>query len=121
MLERLLVLIGCTDIALATGVEIYGSHTYVVNVNGSIIGLTRYPARFVGNFRKLRRAGRLSEFVSVYINNHHRTILIASDGGRICRPMVIVERGRPRVNAEHITVRETFCHFDDELTSFDSN
>lgn len=101
------------DIALSTGTEIYGPHTYVVNVNGAIIGLTRYPARFVANFRKLRRAGRLSEFVSVYINNHHRTILIASDGGRICRPMIIVERGRPRVTPEHIAVRpiQPYCFF----------
>lgn len=92
------------DIALATGAEIYSPHTYVVNVNGSIIGLTRYPARFVANFRKLRRAGRVSEFVGVYINNHHRTVLIASDGGRICRPMIIVDRGRPRVTSEHVNV-----------------
>ena len=93
-----------SDISLATGTEIYGPHTFVVNVNGTIIGLTRYPARFVTSFRQLRRAGRLSEFVSVYVNHHHRTVLIASDGGRICRPMIIVELGRPRVNSQHIQV-----------------
>ena len=93
------------DISLATGAEIYGPHTFVVNVNGAIIGLTRYPARFVSSFRRLRRAGRFSEFVSIYINHHHRTVLIASDGGRICRPMIIVENGRPRVTSEHIAVR----------------
>jgi DNA-directed RNA polymerase beta subunit len=74
-------------------------------VNGTIVGLTRYPARFVAHFRKLRRAGKFSEFVSVYINNHHRTVNIACDGGRICRPMIIVENARPRVTTEHITVR----------------
>lgn len=93
-----------TDISLATGTEIYGQHTFVVNVNGSIIGLTRYPTRFVGNFRKLRRAGRFSEFVSVYINHHHKTVHIACDGGRICRPMIIVEEGRSRVVSDHIVV-----------------
>lgn len=92
------------DISLATGSEIYGPGTFVVNVNGNIIGLTRYPTRFVGNFRRLRRAGRFSEFVSIYINHHHRTVHIASDGGRICRPIVIVENGKPRVTSEHITV-----------------
>ena len=99
------------DISTATGAEIYGPHTYVVNVNGSIIGLTRYPGRFVHNFRKLRRAGRLSEFVSVYINHHHRTVLIASDGGRICRPMIIVDHGRPRVTNEHIRASHLYCNF----------
>lgn len=87
---------------MATGTEIYGLGTFVVHVNGTIIGITRYPARFVTNFRKLRRAGRLSEFVSVYINHHHHTVNIASDGGRICRPMIIVENGRPRVASHHI-------------------
>jgi len=93
------------DISLATGTEIYGPHTFVVNVNGTIIGLTRYPARFVAQFRKLRRARRISEFVSIYINHHHKAVHIACDGGRICRPTIIVENGRPRVTSEHISVR----------------
>jgi DNA-directed RNA polymerase III subunit RPC2 len=92
------------DICMATGAEIYGPGTFVVHVNGTIIGIIRYPTRFVTNFRKLRRAGRLSEFISVYINHHHHTVNIASDGGRICRPMIIVENGKPRVTAEHIEV-----------------
>ena len=97
-------LILCTDISTATGAEIYGPHTYVVNVNSSIIGLTRYPGQFVHNFCKLQRAGCVSEFVSVYINNHHCMVLIASDGGCICCPMIIVDKGLPRVATEHILV-----------------
>jgi len=85
--------------------EIYGPYTFVVNVNGTIIGLTRYPTRFVAQFRKLRRARRFSEFVSIYINHHHHAVHIASDGGRICRPAIIVEKGRPKVTSEHIIVR----------------
>lgn len=99
------LLYALSDISLGTGTEIYGPHTFVVNVNGTIIGLTRYPVRFVTNFRKLRRARRFSEFVSVYINHHHRAVHIASDGGRICRPAIIVENGRPMVTSEHITVK----------------
>ena len=93
------------DINLATGTEIYGPGTYVVNVNGTIIGLTRNPQRFVFQFRKLRRARRFSEFVSVFINIHQRAVHIASDGGRICRPAIIVENGVPRVTSDHILVR----------------
>ena len=81
----------------------------MVNVNGTIIGLTRYPAQFVSQFRKLRRARRFSEFVSIYVNHHHRAVHIASDGGRICRPAIIVENGRPRVTATHIIVRYAFA------------
>ncbi|KAG1774746.1 beta and beta-prime subunits of DNA dependent RNA-polymerase [Suillus placidus] len=100
----------------ATGTEIYGPHTFVVNVNGTIIGLTRYPMRFVTNFRRLRRAGRFSEFVGIYVNHHHHAVHIASDGGRICRPMIIVENGRPRVTGEHIAqLKQGAASFDDFL------
>jgi DNA-directed RNA polymerase III subunit RPC2 len=106
---------------MATGTEIHAPGTFVVHVNGSIIGITRYPTRFVTNFRKLRRAGRLSEFVGIYINHHQRTVNIASDGGRICRPMIIVENGKPRVTAAHIEVRTSACLVCLELTSSHSN
>jgi DNA-directed RNA polymerase III subunit RPC2 len=92
------------DISQATGSEIYGHSTFVVNVNGTIIGLTRFPTRFVTNFRRLRRAGRISEFVSVFVNHHHRTVNIAADGGRICRPIIIVTNGQPMVQTAHIEV-----------------
>jgi DNA-directed RNA polymerase beta subunit len=97
------------DISLATGTEIYSPGTFVVHVNGSIIGITRYATRFVYNFRKLRRAGKVNEFVGVYINHHQKTIHVASDGGRICRPMIIVEKGKPRVTTEHIEAGISRC------------
>ncbi|KAG2143855.1 beta and beta-prime subunits of DNA dependent RNA-polymerase [Suillus cothurnatus] len=113
---RLALMLGVEDISLATGTEIYGPHTFVVNVNGTIIGLTRYPMRFVTNFRRLRRAGRFSEFVGIYVNHHHHAVHIASDGGRICRPMIIVENGRPRVTSEHIAqLKQGAASFDDFL------
>ncbi|KAJ7279043.1 hypothetical protein C8J57DRAFT_1712962 [Mycena rebaudengoi] len=113
---RLAFMLGVEDICLATGTEIYGPHTFVVNVNGTIIGLTRYPTRFVSQFRRLRRARRFSEFVSVYINHHHRAVHIASDGGRICRPTIIVENGRPRVTTEHVSLlKKGVVTFDDFL------
>lgn len=93
-----------SDISLVTGTEIYAPHTFVVNVNGTIIGLTRNPTRFVSQFRQLRRARRISEFVSAYVNNHHRAVHIASDGGRICRPLIIVENGQPKITPDHILV-----------------
>ncbi|KAG5645621.1 DNA-directed RNA polymerase III subunit [Asterophora parasitica] len=113
---RLAFMLGVEDISMATGTEIYGPHTFVVNVNGTIIGLTRYPTRFVAQFRKLRRARRMSEFVSIYINNHHHAVHIASDGGRICRPMIIVEDGRPKVSSKHIALlKKGAVTFDDFL------
>ncbi|KIL65374.1 hypothetical protein M378DRAFT_1038519 [Amanita muscaria Koide BX008] len=115
-LVRVAFMLGVEDISLVTGTEIYGQNTFVVNVNGTIIGITRSPVRFVSQIRKLRRARRISEFVSIYVNHHHCTVHIASDGGRICRPLIIVENGRPRVTQEHIAeLKKGNATFDDFL------
>jgi DNA-directed RNA polymerase III subunit RPC2 len=92
----------------------------MVNVNGNIVGLTPTPVRFVSNFRKLRRAGKMSEFVSIYINHHHRVVYIASDGGRICRPMIIVDRGVPRVTDAHMKVSFSVLQHLSSITAYHS-
>ncbi|WFD25347.1 DNA-directed RNA polymerase [Malassezia nana] len=99
---RLCYTLGLEDIHLLTGAELYQPSTYVVYLNGNVLGVTQTPHRFVAQFRRLRRAGCMSEFVGIYTNVHHRTVHIASDGGRICRPMIIVQNGRPQVTSEHI-------------------
>lgn len=71
-------------------------------LNGLLLGVTQKPDKFVNDFRKVRRAGRISEFVSINTNSHLNTVNIASDGGRICRPLIIVDKGRPKVTTEHI-------------------
>jgi len=76
------VLLSCSmvlqDIVMSTGAEIYGPTSFVAHI---IVGITLFPARFVAQFRKLRRAGKINA----------KTVNIASVGGRSCRPLVIVE------------------------------
>lgn len=99
-IHKIVFMLGVEDVNLITGAELYRPDSYVVYINGCVAGVTRFPLRFVQSFRRLRRAGKFSEFVSIYINNHHHAVHIASDGGRICRPMIIVENGRPRVTSQ---------------------
>ncbi|GAC74729.1 RNA polymerase III, second largest subunit [Moesziomyces antarcticus T-34] len=103
-IARVAFTLGVEDIHLLTGAELYRPDSFVVYLNGNVLGVTRFPQRFVMQFRRLRRAGRISEFVSVYTNNHHQTVYIASDGGRICRPLIVVDAvtGQPRVTEDHI-------------------
>lgn len=49
-----------------------------------------------------RRRGLISAFVSIYPNHNQRTVYICSDGGRLCRPYIIVEKGHPLVQQHHI-------------------
>ncbi|KAG8798652.1 DNA-directed RNA polymerase III core subunit ret1, partial [Serendipita sp. 400] len=115
-LSRIVTLLGVEDIQLSTGAEIYGPTSFVVHLNGLIIGLTRFPTRFVAQFRKLRRAGRINEFVGIYINHHQKTVNIASDGGRICRPLIIVEKMQPKITNDHIQLlKENRLTFEDFL------
>ncbi|PWN26316.1 beta and beta-prime subunits of DNA dependent RNA-polymerase [Jaminaea rosea] len=116
-IRRAAFMLGVEDINLITGAELYRPDSYIVMLNGSVLGLTRFPVRFVTSFRKLRRHGRISEFVSIYTNTHHQHVHIASDGGRICRPMIIVEDGEPKVTTAHINdLKAGKKSFDDFLT-----
>ena len=74
----------------------------LVFLNGNILGVHRRPKHFVRSFREMRRRGRVKEFVSVYMQ--HDTVHIASDGGRVCRPLIICDHGVPRVKEGHLQV-----------------
>ena len=68
-------------------------------LNGQVLGIHRAPLGFVQTIRTLRRAGRLGEFVSVY--TQQECVYLASDGGRVCRPLIICDQGKPRVTSQH--------------------
>lgn len=44
------------------------------------------------------------EFISIYVNVDQQSIYIATDAGRLCRPLIIVEAGRSKVEQKHIEV-----------------
>ncbi|TYK03821.1 DNA-directed RNA polymerase III subunit 2 isoform X2 [Cucumis melo var. makuwa] len=50
----------------------------------------------------LRRAGKIGEFVSVFVNEKQHCVYIASDGGRVCRPLVIADKGVSRIREYHM-------------------
>lgn len=94
--------LGIEDINGLTGEDLHASRAYIVFLNGVILGVTREPARFVADLRALRRAGRIGPFVGVYTSDHQRHVNISSDGGRVCRPLIIIERGKPRIVADDL-------------------
>lgn len=54
----------------------------------------------------MRRTGYISGYVSIYPSHLHRCVYISSDGGRLCRPYIIVQGGVPLVTDRHITELE---------------
>jgi len=85
-----------------------------VYLNGTPVGLTRFPERFLRQFRALRRSRKISEFVSIWGNEHQNAIQIATDGGRVCRPLIIVDDGFRRLTPEHLArLKDGEIEFDD--------
>lgn len=72
----------------------------LVLLNGTILGVHARPKRLLSTLRQLRRAGYIGEFVSVH--RQADAISIACDGGRVCRPLIICDRGVPRLTQHHI-------------------
>ncbi|KAJ3105111.1 DNA-directed RNA polymerase III core subunit ret1 [Phlyctochytrium planicorne] len=102
--RQLAFVLGVEDVNILTGRDLYrDNETYVVFLNGVVLGVHRNPVRFVQNFRRLRRAGRINPLVSIYRSLIQMTINISSDGGRVCRPLIIVEKGVPKVQEKEIS------------------
>ena len=71
--------------------------------------------RIARGFRALRRAGMMGSFVSIQHDARQRSISIASDSGRLCRPLLICDNGVPRITPHELSLlargRMTFADF----------
>ncbi len=78
-----------------------------VIVNGRVVGYTRDPEKLVNAIRRARRRGEIDPQVSVY---HYRPldprgtprVYIHTHAGRVLRPLVVVENGKPKLTREHV-------------------
>jgi DNA-directed RNA polymerase III subunit RPC2 len=102
-IERLCRDLGVEDVHRLTGNEIHSWGAFLILLNGLILGVHTRPHQFAEDLRTMRRQGMTGEFVSVYIHEGHRAVYIATDGGRVCRPLIIVdEAGLPVVKQHHL-------------------
>ncbi|XP_061343132.1 DNA-directed RNA polymerase III subunit 2 [Gastrolobium bilobum] len=90
------------DMEHVSAEELHTPDSFLVIFNGLILGKHRRPQRFATAMRKLRRAGKIGEFVSIYVNEKQHCVYLASDGGRVCRPLVIADKGISRVKEHHM-------------------
>ena len=93
---------GVEDIHLLSGEEVSDKRIFTVFLNGNILGVVRDYRKLVRTLKMLRRHGLIESMVSVTPHLRTRCVLISSDGGRLCRPYIIVLRGQPVVKQEHI-------------------
>ncbi|KNH48539.1 hypothetical protein EDEG_05078 [Edhazardia aedis USNM 41457] len=89
-IKEIIFQLGCKDINIFTD-DLYRKNRFLVFLNGMIIGFVDNHEDFVKEFRKLRRTGKIDMYVSIFKNNILKNINISCDGGRITRPLIIVD------------------------------
>eukprot|EP01013_Petalomonas_cantuscygni_P043769 TRINITY_DN8444_c0_g1_i1.p1 TRINITY_DN8444_c0_g1~~TRINITY_DN8444_c0_g1_i1.p1 ORF type:complete len:1174 (+),score=284.30 TRINITY_DN8444_c0_g1_i1:192-3713(+) len=98
-LQTLLFDLGVEPLGVALGDEL--RMEYLILLNGSLIGIHRNPLQFVASFRSLRRCGHVRPFTHVHVAARQRCVYVSSDGGRVCRPLIVVDRqGKPRLTPQ---------------------
>lgn len=73
-----------------------------VFLDGRYVGETNDPKALVKEIREKRRNGLISPQVNVAYHEHLDEVRILSDSGRVRRPLIVVENGRPKLTEEHI-------------------
>ena len=115
---RLAFNVGVEDIHLLSGEELSNKSIFTVFLNGNIIGVVKNHVKLVETFKTARRCGFIDGFVSIYAHLKSRCVYISSDGGRLCRPYIIVlPNGKPKVKNKHIQkLLRSEMTFEDFLT-----
>jgi DNA-directed RNA polymerase subunit B len=82
-----------------------------VVVDGLIAGYARDPVALAEELRDYRRQGKISSEVNIAyhppeVEGGRSELYINSDPGRVRRPLILVENGRPRLTEEHMAQLE---------------
>ena len=110
--------LGVEDCHALSGSEITNKSVYIVFINGNIIGMIRNHENFIKMLKHLRRKRHISEFVSMCVSHVLKCVYISSDGGRLCRPYIIVENQIPKLTQSDVEqIKSGAKSFEDLLKS----
>jgi len=70
--------------------------------NGIFIGSVENPKDFAAKIREKRRDGELPIQLNVRNAENFKTVLIATESGRVLRPLIVVKDGAPLLKNEHL-------------------
>ncbi|KAH9410559.1 RNA polymerase Rpb2, domain 6 [Ordospora pajunii] len=88
--------------------EIHANDVYSVFINGDIVGITNRVDFVVNRFKLYRRKGLIGRFVSIYKVASEKIVHIASDNGRICRPLIVVDKERKNMGIIEDSIENAF-------------
>src|SRR5207249_2675241 len=78
-----------------------------VVVDGIIAGYSKDPVALADELREYRRQGKMSSEMNIAyhppeVDDGRRELYINCDSGRVRRPLIVVDSGRPRLTEEHL-------------------
>jgi len=73
-----------------------------VFLNGKFVETTKNPEKLVNDIREKRRKGSISEQTNIAYLKHLGVVRILTDSGRVRRPLIVVEDGKPKLMKEHL-------------------
>ena len=79
---------------------------YDISFNGRFIGTVENGKEFTEKLREKRREGILHEQMSFREDEGFKTISISTESGRVLRPLIIADKGNPRLKNEHLVQLE---------------
>jgi DNA-directed RNA polymerase subunit B len=84
------------------GLSMSENKKYDVFLNGQFIGSVDDGVNFIQKMKEIRREGNLPEQVNFRIEEGMNLVHISSEPGRVLRPLVVVDKGVPRLKSEHL-------------------
>jgi len=76
-------------------------------IEGYLLGYTTTPSELVDTVRLMRRRGEVSGEVNIGFYADHNEIYVNCDEGRIRRPLIIIEDGKPLLKPRHVRNLQT--------------
>ncbi len=73
-----------------------------VYINGRLIGFHDNPLSLTKEIIIKRRTGKLNSQVNVAFHEETNEVYVNTDAGRVQRPLIVVENGKPKLSEDHI-------------------
>jgi DNA-directed RNA polymerase subunit B' len=73
-----------------------------VYINGRLIGFHEHPEKLTQDLISTRRSNGFDPQVNVAFHKDTNELYINTDAGRVQRPLIVVENGKPAIKEEHL-------------------
>jgi len=89
-----------------------------IYLNGRLVGFHDSPRELVQSVKERRRAGEFPQSMSVAYYEDLNEVYLNADENRAMRPLIVVEKGKPKLTQEHVKlIRENKMKFSDLVKS----